>query len=47
MRQTWTTSRRRLMACAGALAMGLTSLAGRADAQGMTEVTFVVVNNLF
>ena len=47
MRRIWTPSRRRLVACAGGLAMGLAGLTGRADAQAMTEVTFVVVNNLF
>src|SRR6476620_7593310 len=47
MRRTWRTTR--LLACAAGLAMGLAGLAGRADAQAqaMTEVTFVVVNNLF
>ena len=48
MRRTWRTTR--LLACAAGLAMGLAGLAGRADtqaqAQAMTEVTFVVVNNL-
>ena len=47
MRRIWTPSRRRLMACAGGLAIGLAGFAGRADAQAMTEVTSVVVNNLF
>ena len=49
MRRTWRTMR--LLACAAGLGMGLAGLAGRADAQAqaqaMTEVTFVVVNNLF
>jgi ABC-type nitrate/sulfonate/bicarbonate transport system substrate-binding protein len=35
------------MACAGGFALGLAVLAGRADAQAMTEITFIVVNNLF
>ena len=47
MRRIWTPSRRRLMACAGGLAIGLAGLAGRPAPQAMTEVTFVVVNNLF
>jgi len=51
MRRIWTPSRRRLMACAGGLVVGIAGLVGpaqaQAQAQTMTEVTFVVVNNLF
>src|SRR5438093_1166888 len=47
MRRTSGTTRRRLIAAAGALAMGFGGLAPQAQAQAMTEVTFIVVNNLF
>jgi NitT/TauT family transport system substrate-binding protein len=47
MRRTWRLTRGCLLAGAGGLAMGLAGVGGRADAQGMTEVTFIVVNNLF
>ena len=47
MRLTSGATRRRVIAGTGALAIGLAGLAHRADAQGMTEVTFIVVNNLF
>ena len=40
MRRFWTPLRRRLMACAGGLAIGVAGLAGSAQAQAMTEVTF-------
>mgnify|MGYP003694492725 CR=1 FL=1 len=47
MRRTWRTQRRRLIAGTVGLAMGIICLADRADSQAMTEVTFIVVNNLF
>jgi len=47
MRQTCTTWRHGLAACVAGLAVGLAVIAGRADAQAMADVTFVVVNNLF
>ena len=47
MRRTWRTQRRRLIAGTVGLAMGIICLADRADSQAMTEVTFMVVNNLF
>src|SRR5262245_33746135 len=47
MRRTWRTERRRLIAGTVGLAMGIICLADRADSQAMTEVTFIVVNNLF
>ena len=47
MRRTWRTQQRRLIAGTVGLAMGIICLADRADSQAMTEVTFVVVNNLF
>src|SRR5439155_6946119 len=43
----WSVSRRRLIGCICGLSIGLAGLADRADAQAMTEVTFIVVNNLF
>ena len=47
MRRTWRTQQRRLIAGTVGLAMGIICLADRADSQAMTEVTFIVVNNLF
>ncbi len=47
MRRTWKTQRRRLIAGTVGLAMGIFCLADRVDSQAMTEVTFIVVNNLF
>ena len=47
MRLTSGATRRQVIAATGALAIGFAGLTHRADAQGMTEVTFIVVNNLF
>src|SRR5262245_60335353 len=46
MRRT-SSRRRRLLAGAAGLLVGLVGLAERGDSQAMTEVTFIVVNNLF